>query len=100
MTSATLYRLSRVADFKAIIRRHLAAFAARIKPDNDLASAVLQIQRVGVTLRAEAENSNGLALESCEIGVFVGVNFGGHSEEKVWPTSNLLCAAAQPCRCA
>ena len=65
-----------------------------------LHAAVLEIQRVGVALRAEAEDGEGFAFESCEIGVFVGVDFGGHGDGcKVWPTSNLLCAAARPCRC-
>ena len=34
---------------------------------------------MGVALRAEAEHGESLAFENRQIGVFVGVNFGGHS---------------------
>ena len=43
-----------------------------------LAAAVAQILGLGVSLRAIAENGDGLAFEDGEIGVVVVVDFGRH----------------------
>ena len=56
----------------------LARLGARVEADDDLAAAVLQVERVGVALGAVAEDGQGLVLEDAEVGVLVGVDFGGH----------------------
>ncbi len=52
-------------------------FAAGIEADDDLDAAVLEVERVGVALGAEAEDGAGFAFEDAEVGVFVGVDFAG-----------------------
>jgi hypothetical protein len=71
-------RLSGVMDRKSIVLGHLAALAAWIQANDDLAAAVFKIEGMGVTLRAEAEHGEGFALKNREIGILVGVDFGGH----------------------
>jgi hypothetical protein len=44
----------------------------------DFASALLEVQSVGVALGAEAEDREGLSFEKFEVGVFVGEDFGWH----------------------
>ena len=43
-----------------------------------LQPAVLEVERVGVALRAEAEHGEGFVFEHAEIGVFVGIYFCRH----------------------
>ena len=43
-----------------------------------LRAAVLQIQRVGVALGTEANDGEGFVFQYAEVGVVVGVDFGGH----------------------
>ena len=49
-----------------------------IQADDDLQSAFLEVQRVGMALRAEAEHGQGFVFEHAQIRVFVRINFCGH----------------------
>jgi len=53
-----------------------AGLRTRVKADDDLAAAVLQVERVGVALRSVAEDGERFVGEDAEIGVLVGVDFG------------------------
>jgi hypothetical protein len=55
-----------------------AALGLGIKTDDDLASALFEVQSVGVALGTEAEDCEGFSFEKFEVGVFVGENFGWH----------------------
>ena len=55
-------------------------FGSSVKANDDLAAAVLQIERMGVALRTIAEDGERFILKHAEIGVFVGVDFSGHDE--------------------
>ena len=55
--------LGGVIHRKPVLFGDLAALAAGIQANDDLAAAVLEIQGMSVTLRAEAEDGEGLAFE-------------------------------------
>jgi len=55
-----------------------AGLRARIEPDDDLAATVLEVQRMGVALRAIADDGEGFVTENAEIGIFVGIDFSRH----------------------
>ena len=63
-------------------RQHLEAAVARLlrprgvlaQPDDDVDPGVLEVQRVGVALRAEADDGDGLAVEQPEVSVVVVVH--------------------------
>jgi len=59
-----------------VFLRHLDRLAARIEADDDPDAAFLEIEGVGMTLGTEADDGGSFALESVEIGVFVGIDFG------------------------
>ena len=65
--------------FKTFGLGHGNGLAPLIKADDDLAAAVLEVERVGVALGAEAQDGQGLVLQMFQVGVFVGINFGGHN---------------------
>src|SRR4029434_9219699 len=67
-----------VVHWKSVVFGDFTALAPGIETNDNFAAAVLQIEGMGMPLRAEAENGEGLALENCQISVFVGVNFRGH----------------------
>ena len=73
-------RLRRIKHFEAMLRRDGAGLRTWIEADDDLAAAVLQIERMGVALRTIAEDGERFVFEHAEIGVFVGVDFSGHDE--------------------
>ena len=62
-------------DFKAFFLRDGDGLAAFVKADEDLKAAVLEVERVGVALRAEAEDRQRFVFQHAEVGVFVGINF-------------------------
>ena len=70
--------LGGVIDLEAVLLGDGAGLRARVEADDDLAAALLQVDRMGVALRTVAEDGEGLVLEHAEVGVFVGVDFGGH----------------------
>jgi len=72
------HRLGGVDDLEAMLLGDDAGFGTGIEADDDRAAAVLEVERMGVALRTVAEDGKGLVLEYAEIGVFVGVDFGGH----------------------
>ena len=67
-------------DLEAVRLGDRLGFRALIKADDDLAAAVLQVERMGVALRTIAEDGERFVFEHAEIGVFVGVDFSGHDE--------------------
>ena len=98
-------RLRRIKNREAMLLRYGAGLRTRIEADDDLAAAVLQIERMGVALRTIAEDGERFVFEHAEIGVFVGVDFGGHRRklrvdscvgkvEAVEPASALKCEPA------
>ena len=64
--------------FKALFLRDRDGFAALVKADDDLATAVFEVERVGVALRAEAEHGQGFVFEHAQVRVFVRINFCRH----------------------
>lgn len=56
----------------------LTALALRVKTDDHLDAAFLEVQGVCVSLGTEADHGAGFSLEELQIGVFAGVDFGGH----------------------
>ena len=57
---------------EASVARGLArALGALAQPDDDVDAGVLEVQGVGVTLRAEADDRDGLAVEEREVRVVV-----------------------------
>ena len=73
-----LHGLGGVEDRETLFRRDGARGAAGIQADDDVHAAVLEVERVGMTLGTETDDRAGLGGEEFEVGVFVGVNFGGH----------------------
>ena len=65
-------------DFEAFFLGDGDRLAAVVEADDHLGAGFLEVQRVGVALGTEAEHGEGFAFEDGEIGVFVGVDFGGH----------------------
>ncbi len=51
---------------------------ALVKSNEDFQSAVFKVQRVGMSLGAEAKHGERFVLERVEIGIFVSVNFSRH----------------------
>ena len=66
-------RLEAVLDRLLVIRRF------RQFGHNHLAAAIAEVLRLGVALRAVAQNGDGLAGQQRKIGVLVGVDFRGHN---------------------
>jgi len=62
-------------DFKSFFLRDGNGLAAFVKSDDDLEAAVFEVERVGVALRAEAEDRQRFVFEHAEVGVFVGIDF-------------------------
>ena len=90
-----------VEHFKAGLLRDFAALGFWIEADDDFATALFEVQRVGVALGAEAKNSKGLSLENFQVGVFVGVDFGRHGVVG-WVCKKggiTWSGRGRPCRC-
>ncbi len=67
-----------VEDFEAELFSDGAGFRFRVEANDDVYARFFEIEGVGVSLRAEADDGAGLAFEDVEVGVFVGVDFSGH----------------------
>ena len=67
-----------VVNLEARFLGDVAALGFRVKADDDIASAFLKVESVGVALGTEAENGKGFPFEKLKVGVFVGVDFGWH----------------------
>ena len=65
-------------DFKTSFLRDRDGFAAFVEANDDVETALFKVQRVGVALRAEAENSQCFVLKHAEVSVLIVVYFGGH----------------------
>jgi hypothetical protein len=78
MTSRATNGFRRVENLESLGSCDGAALGFGIKADDHFASALLEVQSVGVALGAEAEDREGLSFEKFEVGVFVGEDFGWH----------------------
>ena len=66
-------------DLETLFLRDGNGLAAFVEADDDsLRPLSLEVQRVGVALRAEAEHGEGFVFQHAEIGVFVSVDFCRH----------------------
>ena len=70
-------------DLKPVRLGDRNRFAPLVEADDDVAAAVLEVERVGVALRAKAEDGQGLALEKFQVSVFIRKYFCGHRMEYV-----------------
>jgi len=73
-----LHGFGRVKNLEAELLGDRAALALGVEADDDLDAALLEIEGMGVSLGAEADHGAGLPLEKLQVGIFVGVDFGGH----------------------
>ena len=67
--------------------------APRIKPDDYLNSAVLEVEGVRASLRTEADHRARFALQPAKIGVFVSVNASGQIYLRGLPKTELAAAS-------
>ena len=61
--------------FEALFPGYFDRLRSLVETDDDVASGLLEVERVGVALGAEAEHSEGFAFEDAQVGVLVGVHF-------------------------
>ena len=73
-----LDRLGGVVNLETEFLRGRNRFAAGIKANDDLDAAFLQVQRVGMALRAKANHGHGLVLQYVQVTIFVRIDFCGH----------------------
>ena len=66
--------------FEAFFTGYLDGLGTFVEADDDVASGLFEVQRVGVALGAEAEHSEGFAFEDAQVGVLVGVHFSHKCE--------------------
>src|SRR5207244_5931273 len=76
---AASHRLRGLENFEAISFRTNARFAARIKADHNLHSAIAQIKRVRMSLCAKADDGAGFPFQPRKIDIFVTVNAHRHT---------------------
>src|SRR5690606_38803380 len=62
-------------DFQAGVSGFFPRCAVLAQPNNDLHARVMQVQGVGVALRAVADDGNGFAFNEGQVAVFVVENF-------------------------
>jgi hypothetical protein len=67
-----------VHDLEAELLGDFAGFRFLVEADDDLEAAVLEVEGVGVALRAEADHGEGLLLERSDRGVLGGIDLRGH----------------------
>ena len=65
-------------DFKTLLYSSVPALGTLIKTDNDLASGLLKVKSVSMTLAAVSDNGNGLALEKGKVTIFLVKNLVSH----------------------
>src|SRR5581483_8485790 len=73
--------LAGVENLESVLGRDGPRLGAGIKADDDLAAGVLEVKGMGMALGAIAEHGEGFIGENAEIGVLVGVDFGGHGKK-------------------
>ena len=88
--------LSCIINLEPLLLGNGAALALGVKTNDDLDSALFEIEGVGVSLGAKADNGAGFILEELQIGIFVGVDFSGH----VWVGSVVFKAEWERLFCA
>ena len=65
-------------DFKTLLYCSVPALGTLVKTDNDLASGLLKVKSVSMTLAAVSDNGNGLALEKGKVTIFLIKNLVSH----------------------
>ena len=75
---ATANGFIRIEHLESLLLSDGAAFRFGIETDDDVDAAFLEVQGVGVALRSESQNGYGFPLENFQVGVFIGIDFGGH----------------------
>ena len=75
---ATAHGFVRVKHLETLLLGDSAAFRFRIKTDDNVDSAFLEVKSVGMALGSESQNGYGFPLENFQVGVFIGIDFGGH----------------------
>ena len=75
---SSFHRIGRVHDFEAKLLGHLAGLRLLVKTDDDIKSAVLEVQRVGVALRAEADHGESFLFERSDRRILGGIDFRSH----------------------
>src|SRR5690606_32538146 len=65
-------------DGEAVLLGDGGGLGTFVEADDDLDAGVLQVEGVRVALGAVAEHCDGFVFEEAEVGVLVGVYFGGH----------------------
>ncbi len=73
-----LHGLGGVGNRESLLGGHGARRTAGIQADDHVHAAVLEVERVGMSLGTKPDDRASLGGEDFEVGVFVGVNFGGH----------------------
>lgn len=71
-------------DFEVMFFGDVSGFGIFVEVDDDFDVGVFEVEGVCVVLGIVVENGNGFVFEYVEIGVFVGVYFGGYGEKGVW----------------
>ena len=98
-----LRRFGHGHDGEAVLFRHGPGLAALAQADDHVAAGVAQVQRVGVALRAVADDGDLLAVELAQVAVLLIVH-SCHSQTLLFPWSVrrwcIVHAPARPCRCA
>ena len=71
--------IGRLQNSETIPFRTNARFASAIETDHDPHSAIAQIERMGVPLRAKPDNGAGFPLQPRKIDIFIAINAHGHT---------------------
>ena len=66
-------------NFETVLARDPARFAFWAQADNDSHPAVLQIERMGSTLRAEADDGAGFAPQMLQVSISIEINSRRHT---------------------
>ena len=76
--------LGGVHDLEAELLGDFTGLRLRVEADDDLEAAVLEVERVGMALRAEADHGEGFLLERSDRGVLGGIDLRGHGCSVGW----------------
>src|SRR5438093_12627392 len=93
------HRFSGFKHFEASSFRASARFAAAIETDYDLHSAIAQVERVCVPLRAKTDHGAGFSSQPGKIDILIAINAHGHtsSSKLQFPADPAPSQPAWPC---
>ena len=83
ITSAVSHRVGHRRDAQSVGLGLRPALASLVQPDDDVDAGIAQIQGVGMTLAAVADDGHGLALERVESGIALVIDLRGHAASPV-----------------